>query len=155
MRINFKKTRQLSFQKQSTFRQFNHGGKLRNQRAGRGQRPLSTKESLHVVFKVDKYKLRLKTPRAPQTFGLVQKIILKYAKRFNVHLDQISIQNDHCHLLVRTKRRSLFHHFFRVVAGQIAQVFEKEGLLMGVTDTSTSKGTKLWLYRPFAGYSWV
>ncbi|MBC7371198.1 MAG: hypothetical protein H7326_06520, partial [Bdellovibrionaceae bacterium] len=43
-------------------------------------------------------------------------------------VEQLSIQHDHIHLLVRTGRRSQYQHFFRVVAGQIAQRFEKEGL---------------------------
>lgn len=129
----------MYFEKQSTFRQFNHGGILRNQRAGRGRRPLSTKESLHVVFKVDKSKLISRSLRSTKSFNLVQQIIKKYAKRFFVQLEQVSVQNDHCHLLVRTKRRSLFHYFFRVVAGQIAQIFEKEGMLVGVTDTQKDR----------------
>lgn len=114
--------------------------------------------------------------RSTKSYGLIHKIIKTYSKRFYVQLEQVSIQNDHCHLLVRTKRRSSFHHFFRVVAGQIAQVFEKEGLLLGVTDTPNGSpifiksrmkmnkstevksekkskanvGTKLWLFRPFS-----
>lgn len=173
MKKRFKNLKQLQFEKISRFRQLNHGGVLRNQRAGRGQRPLSTKESLHVVFKVDKRRLRSKTLRSTKSYALINKIIKTYAKRFYVQLEQISIQNDHCHLLVRTKRRSSFHNFFRVVAGQIAQIFEKEGLLWGVTDTPSNsrewerktiredwngltrakdvkKGTQLWLYRPFS-----
>jgi REP element-mobilizing transposase RayT len=70
---------------------------------------------------------------------------------FFVHVEQISIQGDHIHILIRTHRRSQFHYFFRVVAGQIAQVFEKEGLLM-MTDTPGRPRTKrsLWMYRPFS-----
>ena len=150
----FKKPKQLSFEAPSSFYQFNHGGILRKKRKGRKQRPLSTKESLHVVFKVDKKKLRSKTLRSTKSYVLIQKIIKTYAKRFYVQLEQVSIQSDHCHLLVRTKRRSLFHYFFRVVAGQIAQIFEKEGLLVGVTDTPSAIkdkcGTQLWMYRPFS-----
>ncbi|MBC7456975.1 MAG: hypothetical protein H7235_01925 [Bdellovibrionaceae bacterium] len=159
MKKFLKNQKQMHFEKHSTFRQFNHGGTLRNQRAGRGRRPVSTKESLHVVFKVDKHKLRSKTLRSIKSYNLVKKIVKIYARRFFVQLEQVSIQNDHCHLLVRTKRRSSFHHFFRVVAGQIAQIFEKEGLLSSVTDTPNGqqthtvdmkRGTKLWLYRPFS-----
>jgi len=152
-----KNIQQLSFEKELAFHRFNHGGVLRKRRLGRGRRPLSTKEPLHVVFKIDKQRLRCKSLRSVRSFNLVHKIIKTYAKHFFVHIEQLSIQNDHCHLLVRTKRRSLFHNFFRVVAGQIAQIFEKEGLLLGVTDThntqlvrTVKKGTKLWLYRPFS-----
>jgi hypothetical protein len=45
--------RQGSFFKSSKF-QFQHGGELRRKRAGRGKRPLSTKDSLHVVFKMNR-----------------------------------------------------------------------------------------------------
>ena len=94
-------------------------------------------------------------------------------------LEQISIQGDHIHCMVRTTRRSFFHHFFRVASGQIAQQFEKTDKLRVVVDertrnkqrvssqsklrnvTDTQKRTttkennivkrklKLWMYRPF------
>jgi REP element-mobilizing transposase RayT len=131
------------------------------------------KEPLHVVFKVNRPKLRHGTLRSPIGHALILRIVRKYASRFFVKVEQISIQGDHCHLLVRAPRRSKFHDFFRVVAGQIAQGFEREGLLtgkrtgtpgkrrtsgdletsgeQGVTDTQTGlrKGTGLWKYRPF------
>jgi putative transposase len=81
----------------------------------------------------------------------VNDIIKTYAKMFFVKVEQLSIQNDHIHILIRTHRRSHFHHFFRVVSGQIAQRFEKTGLL-AVTDTPANrrKGTSLWKHRPFS-----
>lgn len=69
-------------------------------------------------------------------------------------IEQISIQHNHIHLLIRTRRRSQYQAFFRVTAGQIAQRFGKEGLFKksNVTDTPAgSQGaTKLWRYRPFS-----
>ena len=77
-------------------------------------------------------------------------------------IEQLSVQNDHIHLLIRTSRRKHYHHFFRVVAGQIAQSFEKEGLLAALmthtpqvraSKTDTGGGyanTSLWKYRPFS-----
>lgn len=126
--------KQLSFENFKTYAQFNHGGILRRKRSGRGMRPLSTKEPLHVVFKIQKCNLRAKSLRSNRAFPIVKRIVAKYAKYFFVKIDQITIQHDHLHLLVRAPKRSQFHHFFRVVAGQIAQVFENEGL-MSVTDT--------------------
>jgi len=53
---------------------------------------------------------------------------------------------------VRLSKRSLGQYFFRVVAGQIAQEFQKNGL-MKVTDTpgqSRNVGRRsIWRYRPF------
>ncbi len=148
---------------------FSHGGVLRNHRRGRGQRPLSSKEPLHLVFKVNRERLRHRSLRSHQSFSLIQQIVKKYAHRFGVKVEQISIQGDHCHLLIRAPRRSRYQHFFRVVAGQVAQRFQREGLLFGlrtglrvelsvkrVTGTprvriaeKKRKGTRLWKHRPF------
>jgi putative transposase len=156
---------------------YSYGGSLRAKRAGRGKRPLSSKEPLHLVFKINREKLRSKSLRTPSCYRLLMMIIKQYSKHFFVRVDQISIQGDHCHLLVRATRHCLFHHFFRVVAGQIAQRFEKEGwLVASVTGTPRKKqspvkvtgtpncrrgaantqkiikqqnGTRLWKHRPF------
>ena len=67
------------------------------------------------------------------------------------------MQNDHIHLLIRTSRRKHFHHFFRVVAGQIAQRFENAGLLACAKFTAkvnqnqkVTDNQNLWKYRPFS-----
>lgn len=156
----------FSFAQTKSSHRYCHGGVLRNQRAGRGIRPLSTKDSLHVVFKVRKEKLRSESLRSPANFQLIHDIIRKYSNKFFVKIDQISIQGDHLHLLIRTSRRSHFHHFFRVVAGQIAQRFIMEGCLKYLSAPAAkpaatrksktpqykarTKGTKLWKYRHFS-----
>jgi hypothetical protein len=64
------------------------------------------------------------------------------------------------HFFIRAPRRAEFSDFFRVFAGQVAQQFEKEGLLsravkQKVTDTASRshKASKsllrLWKHRPF------
>jgi len=141
---------QLQLLKPNWKHQFSHGGILRQRRAGRGQRPLSTREPLHAVFKVERSCLAYGGLRSPKNFALAQKLIHMYAAKFFVKIEQISIQGDHVHLLLRATCRSHFHHFFRVTSGQIAQRFAREGLLkaMSVTDTRVAK-RKLWKYRPF------
>lgn len=124
-----------------------HGGLLRQKRAGRKRRPLSCNEAIHVVFKVNRGKLRSQTLRSPKSFSLIHEIVRRYSKRFLVKVERMSIQGDHIHALIRTHRRSLFHHFFRVVAGQIAQRFGIEGLFR---PTSKEHPLALWKYRPFS-----
>ena len=145
---------QQSFFKTNQKHSHCHGGILRCKRLGRKQRPLSTKDPLHVVFKIDRSRLVSRGLRSSLCFSMVTRIIRQYSKRFFVKVDQLSIQGDHIHILVRAPRRSKFHDFFRVVAGQIAQRFENEGLLKAkvVTDTpkGPQKGTSLWRYRPFS-----
>ena len=119
-----------------------YGGALRNRRSGRRLRPLSGKEPLHLVFKIEKRNLWPRSLRSPRCFELTAKIIRKYAKKFFVSVDQISIQHDHIHMCIRAPRRCRFQSFFRVVAGQIAQQFENQAW---VTDTRRS----IWKGRPF------
>jgi putative transposase len=146
---------QLSFQQIHWRHRFSHGGVLRQKRSGRGARPLSTKDPLHLVFKAQRRLLKGGF-RSSQRFALIHHLVQKYKLKFYVKVDQISIQGDHLHLLVRTSRRTNFQSFFRVLAGQIAQRFEKEGLLTPVTDTPPSghrvngQELKLWMHRPFS-----
>jgi putative transposase len=124
------------------------GGKLRNFKAGRGTRVLS-RNPLHVVFKTHKHMLRSGL-RAPLNFSLSNEIIKKYAKKFYVKLEQVSIQNDHIHFVIRTSKRTNFHSFFRVVAGQIAQQFGKLGRLVIPKRTLPKNQRCLWKYRPYS-----
>ena len=82
-----------------------------------------------------------------KSYALSIQVIDRYAKRFFIKVIQISVQGNHIHMLLRAHKRSLFHHFFRVVAGQIAQ-----GLGRCVTDTPNSpqNRVKFWKYRPFS-----
>jgi REP element-mobilizing transposase RayT len=165
------------FQKTHWKHRYSYGGTLRGKRAGRGARPLSGKHSLHLVFKANRELIR-NGFRLPKRFSLIHFLIQKYALKFYVRIASLSIQGDHIHLHIHTTRRSNYQSFFRVVAGQIAQKFEKEGLLTlpskvtdtrrwstnpskiaGVTDTPArvigGEGNgrksvkKLWKYRPF------
>jgi putative transposase len=137
--------RQRSFFKSNKF-QYQHGGELRRKRAGRGKRPLSTKDALHVVFKMNREAHRPGL-RNYKSYALSMRVIDRYAKRFFIKVIQISIQGNHIHALIRAHKRSLFHHFFRVVAGQIAQ-----GLGRHVADTpkDAQKKVTFWKYRPFS-----
>ena len=133
--------KQFSFEKIHWKFRYSHGGILRKQRKGRGSRPLSTKDTVHLVFKADKKNLR-RGFRSPLGFKISQEVIRKYAKKFFVKIEQQAICSDHIHLLVRLGKRSHGQHFFRVVAGQIAQQFKNGGF--NVTDTRS-----IWKYRPF------
>lgn len=118
---------------------FRHGGILRNHRRGRMERPLSTKDPLHLVLKSNDRVLR-----RPVTYTLIQKLVRRYSKKFYIKIEQISIQPDHIHLLIRGNKRSLLQAFFRVLSGQIAQ---------RMTDSFQKKQERklrIWKYRPFS-----
>ncbi len=120
--------KQFTFYGVSSKHRYSHGGSLRRVRKGRGVRPLACKLPLHVVLKINPSRLKHRSLRAHRSFKLIHYIVQRYAQMFYVKVEQITIQHDHLHLLIRTSRRSSFHYFFRVVAGQIAQEFLKRGL---------------------------
>jgi len=149
--------KQFDFNKPNWQFRYNHGGTLRNKRRGRTARPLSTRAPIHLVFKTDMKSLR-RGLRSPLGFQIVNQTILEYARRFFIKVEQVSINHDHIHLLVRFPKRSHGQAFLRTVAGQIAQLFQKNGFLIpsGVTDTrkkannkSGYRPNKVWKYRPF------
>ncbi len=149
MGIGHKNIKQINFFSSNWKHQLSHGGELRKKQLGRGQRPLSTKDPIHVVFKVRRFRLHCKSLRAPKNFRNVNKLIEKYAKHFYIKVEQVSVQSDHIHLLIRTTRRRNFQSFFRVFSGQIAQSFALQGLLSTMTDT-LGNDNRLWKSRPFS-----
>ena len=143
-----------------------YGGILRKKKLGRSQRPLSSREPLHLVIKANKHTLRTGTLRSPYNRAIIERIIKKYAVRFSIKIEQYSIQGDHIHFLIRASRRFGYQYFFRVIAGQIAQQFQRAGVLKSMTGTAerpqnTTKpqsstehrncesSTGLWMYRPW------
>ena len=98
--------RQNSFFKSGRSR-FQHGGELRRKRSGRGKRPLSTKDSLHVVFKMNREAYRPGL-RHHKSYMLSRAVIDRYAKRFFIKVIQLSIQGNHIHInAVRLSQRLL------------------------------------------------
>jgi REP element-mobilizing transposase RayT len=156
-KTQFKHHKQQSFLTSSpiSFR-YSHGGSFRKKRKGRGMRPLSTKASIHIVFKAHRSSLRVGY-RSPRGFKICHETIKRYAKLFFVKIEEQAICPDHIHLLIRLTKRSHGLYFLRVVAGQIAQQYQQQGLM--VTDTprvanrgatTTSLKTKtMWKDRPF------
>lgn len=119
--------RQTRFEKTDWNHRFSYGGTLRKKRRGRSERPLSTKEPIHLVLKGNQELIRGGL-RIPRRFTTVHRLADKYSKRFAIKIEQMSLQFDHIHMVVRISGRSNFQNFLRVFAGQIAQVFGVERL---------------------------
>lgn len=135
------------FSKNWTHR-WSHGGSLRNLRRGRSSRPLSSRDPVHVVLKAQKLKIKGGF-RTYRRYFLILHLVQKYSHRFFVKVEQISIQGDHIHLLIRASRRRGFQSYFRVLSGQIAQQFEKRSLVTDTPAHSPQLRKGLWMHRPF------
>ncbi|MBC7742245.1 MAG: hypothetical protein H7061_08610, partial [Bdellovibrionaceae bacterium] len=88
--------KQLEFEKVHWKFRDQHGGILRNKRRGRKARPLTAKAPVHLVFKIDRRKIK-KGFRSPLGFAICNQVIKRYAKRFFVKIDQLAINGDHIH----------------------------------------------------------
>lgn len=134
-----------------------HGGILRNTRAGRRARPLSSRNPIHLVLKARRECL----PggfRTPRRFKLVHEVCDRYCRRFFIKIEKMSLQGDHIHFLIRPSRRSGVQNFLRVVAGQIAQRLENENLMKlefhRRGERSAIEKVRLWMHRPFTRLVW-
>jgi len=112
---DMKKVRQLSFFKSNT-RFF--GGQLLHGRR-RSQRPLSTKEPIHIV-------LRSSWARGPFSFLLtknkktIERLIDFNAKDYGIKVYRKAIVGNHFHLVIQTPSRKAYNRFIRVLSSQVA-----------------------------------
>ncbi len=67
-----------------------HGGAFRKSSKGRGARPLSSQDPLHLVFKVNKAADK-RGLRHPRTFALINSLLKKYSAKFFVKIEQFSV----------------------------------------------------------------
>jgi REP element-mobilizing transposase RayT len=108
--------KQLSLIPSRYFRK-EHGGALSVGRR-RSRRPLSAKDAHHVTlrseFAIGERSLLRHRP-------LIEGVIKKASRRFNIKVYRQAICRNHIHLLVKGKRRVDLQNFFRVFAGHIAQ----------------------------------
>lgn len=120
---------------------FCYGGSLRKSLKGRGARPLSSKDPIHLVLKINKVAVHGGL-RSSRNFRVVTDTLRKYSFKFFIKIEQVSVQNDHVHLLIRGGKRAQIQNFLRVLSGQMAQ---------RLTDTfaQASENGKVWKYRPF------
>ena len=90
----------------------------------KNRRPVSLKESMHVVLRAESargnYSLLL-----PQNARMTYRLMCHYGKKFEVRVYNYAFVGNHLHLLLKAKTRVGFQHFLRVFAGQVAQRITK------------------------------
>lgn len=107
------------------------GGKLRNLAAGRGQRPLSTTKSMHLVLvaKDGEGDKAFTTKRNRET---IDRLVASVSERTGVKVFRKGTSSNQLHLIIKLPNRSSYASFVRGLAGTI-------GMQVGVT----------WACRPF------
>lgn len=118
-----------------------YGSTLRNRRKGRGTRPLSTKDSMHLVLRSSKAKGDWSFKRK-ENESKINSILARFSKRYYVQIISCANVGNHLHLHIQLIKRSTYKPFIRAITAAIA---------MAVTGASRWKklGIQFWDYRPF------
>jgi putative transposase len=153
---SMKKSRQLSFFK-SPPRFF--GGQLLHGRR-RSERPLSSKEPLHLVMR-SSWAMGERSFLRKHNKGEIEKILARFAKRHGIRIYRQSIVGNHLHLVMRPPGRVRYKAFVRAISGLIAShvmggvSFREFKKRLPAGDGSKSKeaqgkGQQFWQFRPFS-----
>lgn len=126
-----------------------YGGLLLRTRKGRsaGGRPLSTRDSLHLVLRSFQAKGEWSL-RHPKNKRRVLAIVQKFATKYAIDIKSMANVGNHLHFHIQLKHREGYKPFIRAITGAIA---------MAVTGASRwrrnflkrTKKLKFWDYRPF------
>ena len=138
--------KQLNFFKNTT-KQNEFGGSLSVGKR-RTVRPLSIKKPLHLVLKSE-------FARGPRSLirhrQLIDKIVQKAKRRFNIKVYEFAIVSNHIHLLIKGNRRTEIQNFFRMIAGHIAQeILQLLPFTEMEKDNINPKANKFWQSRIYS-----
>lgn len=121
-----------------------HGGVLRNRRAGRGKRRISTRFSMHLVLRSSVAKGAWSFVR-PQNRAMIQRVLAKHSARLNVVLHGVGNAGNHLHLRAQFISRKSYLDFIRAIAGEIALHIKK------ISHPDADRSCRsLWDHRPFS-----
>lgn len=127
-----------------------YGGELRKTRAGRGARPLATRQTMHLVLRssLAKGEWSLRHARHRRR---VTEIVLRFARTNGVRVFSMANVGNHLHLHIKLGNRFAYAGFIRAISGAIAQAVT--GRTRWQTDSSVLSNSRerlrFWDYRPF------
>lgn len=81
------------------------------------RRPLSNKNSIHLVLRAD----ISKSGSILKYKNQIEKIFNRYTQRFQVRLYKKALVSNHIHILARFESRQSYIQFIRSLTGQLAQ----------------------------------
>lgn len=120
-----------------------YGGDLRKTRKGRaGARPLSTRETMHLVLRSSKARGEFSFLR-PKNNKAVRSIVEKFSFAYGVRVISMANVGNHLHLQIKLGNRHTYRPFIRAITGAIALA------VMGRRNKAAPARSKFWDYRPF------
>ncbi len=121
-----------------------YGGILRNKAKNRGARPLSKKDSLHVVMRSSLAKGNWSF-RNPEVMTKIGEFIQEFSSKKGIQILSLANVGNHLHLHVKITNRTLYKAWIRGLTSAIAMlVAKRKGL-----EELKRENKKFWDYRPF------
>jgi REP element-mobilizing transposase RayT len=118
-----------------------YGGELRKKAKNRGFRPLSSKDSIHVVLRSSQAKGEWSF-RAGNNATKLKTFIEKMSNKYGVKILSAANVGNHLHLHVRIPNRTLYKSWIRGLTAGIAIIITKMNKFKKLQ-------TRFWDYRPF------
>jgi REP element-mobilizing transposase RayT len=135
-----------------------YGGELLKTREGRARgRPLSTRESMHLVLRSSKARGEWSFLRGSNP-ARIEAIIKKFSRRYGVHLVSLANVGNHLHLHVKLSNRQGYKPFIRATTAAIAMAITQACRWRTNADVMEERERRLklpegnykfWDYRPF------
>ena len=121
-----------------------YGGILRNKAKNRGARPLSSKDTLHLVMRSSQAKKDYSF-RNPKHFAKLGLLIQNFSKTKGVQILSLANVGNHLHLQIKITNRTLYKAWIRGLSSAIAMLIAGQ---KGLADLK-KQNKKFWDYRPF------
>lgn len=124
-----------------------YGGNLLKTRAGRRHgRPLTTRETMHLVLRSSKAKGEWSFRRT-RNDEHVRRIIEKFSMIYSIRVISLANVGNHLHLQIKLFNRFTYKPFIRAVTAAIAMAIT--GRNRWTRTASETPKEKFWDYRPF------
>ena len=126
-----------------------YGGSLLKTRKGRSRgRPLSTKETMHLVLRSTKAKGDWSFKR-PRNEARINRIVDKFAVTYGVRVISMANVGNHLHLHIKLSSRFGYRPFICAITSAIAMAITGRNRW---TAASTATRERFWDYRPFTRF---
>lgn len=135
------KSRQLSLLQPG---QKSYGGTLLNTRQGRVRgRPLSTKDSIHMVLRSSQA-VGLQSFKTAKNSKKIREILQKFSHKYGVQILQLANVGNHLHFHIKISSRRTYFCFIRAITSAIAMAVASHHRW-----NKNKNDKKFWDYRPF------
>lgn len=125
-----------------------YGGILLKTRAGRRRgRPLSTKETMHLVLRSSKAKGEWSF-RKSHNAAHINRLVDKFSFRYGVRVISMANVGNHLHFQIKLSNRFGYRPFIRALTGAIAMAITGRNR-WNLTENKLNDRERFWDYRPF------